>query len=204
MVVLFLVTVFTLALVHLFPGGPVRALLGPRASAFQIAYYNHIYGFDQPSYVQYIKWVSQLLHGNLGFSYHLNQSFISHDLSVVRYLSNHIGVMYLGKLVEIGVADEVYLPPAHPYTRGLIDSAPSADPEAERAKGRQGITGELPSAIHPPSGCRFRTRCPFAQEICSTVEPELRPHGVSDHLAACHFPLQPALEVPAATAGQVS
>jgi peptide/nickel transport system ATP-binding protein len=141
------------------------------------------------------------LQRELGLTY----LFISHDLAVVRYLSNHIGVMYLGKLVEIGAADEVYLRPAHPYTKGLIESAPTADPEVERAKIHEGVTGELPSAIHPPSGCRFRTRCPLAQEICSIVEPELRPHGVFDHLAACHFPLQPAIEVPpAATAGQVS
>jgi peptide/nickel transport system ATP-binding protein len=134
----------------------------------------------------------------------LTYLFISHDLSVVRYLSNHIGVMYLGKLVEIGTADEVYLRPAHPYTKGLIESAPTADPEAELAKTHEGITGELPSAIHPPSGCRFRTRCPLAQEICATVEPELKPHGVASHLAACHFALQPALDIPAPAAEQVS
>jgi peptide/nickel transport system ATP-binding protein len=124
----------------------------------------------------------------------LTYLFISHDLSVVRYLSNHIGVMYLGKLVEVGTADEVYLRPAHPYTKGLIESAPTADPEAERAKVHEGITGELPSAIHPPSGCRFRTRCPIAQEICSTVEPELKPYGAANHFAACHFALQPPAE----------
>jgi peptide/nickel transport system ATP-binding protein len=134
----------------------------------------------------------------------LTYLFISHDLSVVRYVSNHIGVMYLGKLVEIGTADEVYLRPAHPYTKGLLESAPTADPEAERAKTHEGISGELPSAIHPPSGCRFRTRCPLAQEICATVEPELKPHGVSNHLAACHFALQPALDLPAPAAEQVS
>jgi peptide/nickel transport system ATP-binding protein len=125
----------------------------------------------------------------------LTYLFISHDLSVVRYLSNHIGVMYLGKLVEIGTADEVYLRPAHPYTKGLIESAPTADPAAERAKVHEGITGELPSAIHPPTGCRFRTRCPLAQEICGTVEPELKPYGVANHLAACHFALQPPVNV---------
>jgi peptide/nickel transport system ATP-binding protein len=127
----------------------------------------------------------------------LTYLFISHDLSVVRYLSNHIGVMYLGKLVEIGTADEVYLRPAHPYTKGLIESAPTADPDAERPKTHEGISGELPSALHPPSGCRFRTRCPLAQEICATVEPELKPYGVPNHLAACHFALQPPVDVPA-------
>ncbi len=140
------------------------------------------------------------LQRELGLTY----LFISHDLSVVRYLSNHIGVMYLGKLVEIGAADEVYLRPAHPYTKGLIESAPTADPEAERAKIQVGISGELPSAIHPPSGCRFRTRCPLAQEICATVEPELKPHGVAKHLAACHFALQPPVAAPAAATEQVS
>jgi len=136
----------------------------------------------------------------------LTYLFISHDLSVVRYLSNHIGVMYLGKLVEIGTADEVYLRSAHPYTKGLIESAPTADPATERAKVHEGITGELPSAIHPPSGCRFRTRCPIAQEICSTVEPELKAYGTANHFAACHFALQPPVEAltPPAAEQQVS
>jgi peptide/nickel transport system ATP-binding protein len=126
------------------------------------------------------------LQRELGLTY----MFISHDLAVVRYLSDHIGVMYLGKLVEVGQAEKVYLQPAHPYTKGLIDSAPVADPGAEKAKVREGVTGELPSAIHPPSGCRFRTRCPFAQERCAEEEPLLRSFG-HGHLAACHFPLIP-------------
>jgi len=131
------------------------------------------------------------LQRELGLTY----LFISHDLAVVRYLSTRIGVMYLGKLVEVGPADEVYLTPAHPYTRGLIDSAPTPDPHAERAKVDAGVRGELPSAIHPPSGCRFRTRCPLAQEICAEVEPPLRPFSVNSHQAACHFPLQTPIEV---------
>ena len=140
------------------------------------------------------------LQRELGLTY----LFISHDLSVVRYLSNHIGVMYLGKLVEIGTADEVYLRPAHPYTKGLIESAPTADPVTERSKVHAGITGELPSALHPPTGCRFRTRCPLAQEICSTVEPELKPYGVASHMAACHFALQPPVGAVTTAAEQVS
>jgi peptide/nickel transport system ATP-binding protein len=138
------------------------------------------------------------LQSELGLTY----LFISHDLSVVRYLSNHIGVMYLGKLVEIGPADEVYLRPAHPYTKGLIESAPTADPATERAKVHEGIVGELPSAIHPPSGCRFRTRCPIAQEICSSVEPELKYYGTGSRLAACHFALQPPVEATAPPAAE--
>ena len=141
------------------------------------------------------------LQRRLGLTY----LFISHDLAVVRYLSDDIGVMYLGKLVEIGPADKVYGTPAHPYTKGLIDSAPVADPAAERAKVHEGVTGELPSAISPPSGCRFRTRCPFAQDRCAEEEPLLRPFGPG-HLAACHFPLiTPAPELtvaaPAAAGG---
>ncbi len=120
----------------------------------------------------------------------LTYLFISHDLGVVRYLSDKIGVMYLGKLVEIGPAEEVYLRPAHPYTRGLLDSAPVADPATERAKVNEGVTGELPSAIHPPSGCRFRTRCPRAQAVCAEVEPPMTPFAGEGHLAACHFPME--------------
>jgi peptide/nickel transport system ATP-binding protein len=104
----------------------------------------------------------------------LTYLFISHDLSVVRYMANTIGVMYLGKLVEVGPAQEVYFRPVHHYTKGLIDTVPVADPSLERAKEHQGVRGELPSATAPPSGCRFRTRCPVS---------------VSGHRAACHFPL---------------
>ncbi len=135
------------------------------------------------------------LQSELGLTY----MFISHDLAVVRYLSSQIGVMYLGKLVEVGPADEVYLTPAHPYTRGLIDSAPVADPEAEKAKVKAGIRGELPSAIHPPSGCRFRTRCPLAEDICAEVEPGLSQFSPAGHMAACHFPLQQPIGADAGT-----
>jgi len=119
----------------------------------------------------------------------LSYLFISHDLSVVRYVSDRIGVMYLGKLVEIGPAESVYSKPIHHYTRGLLDTIPVADPEVEKAKASSGIVGELPSAINPPSGCRFRTRCPAAQEICAQVEPPLAPYGTEGHQAACHFPI---------------
>jgi oligopeptide/dipeptide ABC transporter ATP-binding protein len=118
---------------------------------------------------------------------------ISHDLAVVKYLSDRIGVMYLGKLVEIGTGDDIYERPAHPYTDALLKTIPLPDPEAEQAKGEVFIQGELPSPISPPSGCRFRTRCPIAQDKCSEVVPELRSFGPG-HLAACHFPLQPPIE----------
>ncbi len=180
---------------HEFSGGQRQRLGFARALLLNpqvIVADEPVSALDVSVQAQVLNMMRDLQH-ELGLTY----MFISHDLSVVRYLSNHIGVMYLGKLVEVGAADEVYLRPAHPYTKGLIESAPTADPAAERAKVHAGITGELPSAIHPPSGCRFRTRCPIAQDICSTVEPELKPHGVAGHLAACHFALQPPVEVTA-------
>jgi peptide/nickel transport system ATP-binding protein len=121
---------------------------------------------------------------------------ISHDLSVVKYLADRIGVLYLGKLVEIGPSESIYTGAAHPYTAGLLEAVPEPDPTVERAKQSEPITGDLPSAVDPPSGCRFRTRCPRARDRCGAEEPPLRPFG-DDHLAACHFPLQPALPDPA-------
>jgi peptide/nickel transport system ATP-binding protein len=124
----------------------------------------------------------------------LTYLLISHDLSVVRHLSHRIGVMYLGKLVETGPAEEVSLRPRHPYTRGLIDTVPVADPRAEHEKksGREsgGVRGELPSARTPPSGCRFRTRCPRARDRCAVEEPRMRDFDANGHQAACHFPLE--------------
>jgi peptide/nickel transport system ATP-binding protein len=134
------------------------------------------------------------LQADLGLTYIV----ISHDLSVVRYLADQIGVMYLGKLVETGPAEEIYLRPAHPYTASLLEAIPVPDPRQERAKSSAVIRGELPSALHPPSGCRFRTRCPRAQERCAAEEPLPQLFGPG-HLAACHFPLQPAA-TPAAAA----
>ena len=118
---------------------------------------------------------------------------ISHDLAVVRYLADTIGVMYLGKLVEIGPAADVYERTAHPYTRGLIDAVPIPDPVLEKQRETVPVRGELPSALDPPSGCRFRTRCPLAQDVCAEIEPPLRSFGGA-HRAACHFPLQEPVE----------
>jgi peptide/nickel transport system ATP-binding protein len=118
---------------------------------------------------------------------------ISHDMAVVKYLADRIGVMYLGKMVETGSADDIYQRPVHHYTAGLIATIPEPDPDKERAKRVVPITGELPSAVHPPSGCRFRTRCPAAAPICAEEEPPLRPFGPG-HMAACHVPLHPPIE----------
>jgi peptide/nickel transport system ATP-binding protein len=114
---------------------------------------------------------------------------ISHDLAVVKYLADRIGVMYLGKLVEIGPGDDIYARPAHPYTEGLIKAIPIPDPALAR-RAEPAVRGELPSPIDPPPGCRFHTRCPRAQLRCSEEVPELRPFGPG-HFAACHYPLQP-------------
>ncbi len=113
---------------------------------------------------------------------------ISHDLAVVKYLADRIAVMYLGKVVELGTGDDIYRRPAHPYTDALIKTIPLPDPAAEKAKTEVGITGELPSPIFPPSGCRFHTRCPRAQPLCADKEPLLRRFGPTQQ-AACHFPL---------------
>jgi peptide/nickel transport system ATP-binding protein len=114
---------------------------------------------------------------------------ISHDLAVVKYLADRIAVMYLGKVVELGTGDDIYRRPVHPYTDALIKTIPVPDPAAERAKTEVGIRGELPSPISPPSGCRFRTRCPRAQALCAEEEPRLRRFGPTQE-AACHFPLR--------------
>jgi oligopeptide/dipeptide ABC transporter ATP-binding protein len=129
------------------------------------------------------------LQSDLGLTYVV----ISHDLSVVKYLADRVGVMYLGKLVEIGSAEQVYATPAHPYTDLLLKSIPEPDPEKGNDAQQAAIVGELPSAIDPPSGCRFRTRCPRAQEICAIEEPPLRPFATGQR-AACHFPLQEVID----------
>jgi len=118
----------------------------------------------------------------------LSYVFVSHDLAVVYYMADTIGVMYLGKIVEIGDAEAVFRTPAHPYTQGLLDAMPVPDPRLANVNRDRQVHGELPSAADPPSGCRFRTRCARAQEICASEEPQLERFG-DNHRAACHFPL---------------
>lgn len=119
--------------------------------------------------------------------YGLTLMFISHDLSVVRNVSDRLAVMYLGKMCEIGDGDLIYAQPAHPYTQVLLAALP--DPTNPHFGSADALDSELPSPINPPSGCRFRTRCPSAQEMCAEVEPEIAQVGDSDQWVACHFPL---------------
>jgi oligopeptide/dipeptide ABC transporter ATP-binding protein len=122
------------------------------------------------------------LRAELGLSY----LFIAHDLALVKQVSDRVAVMYLGKLCEVGPGEALYRQPLHPYTRALLDSIPSTEPGGTRASAT--IKGEPPSPINPPSGCRFRTRCPRATDLCANEEPPPR-ELASGHVVACHFPL---------------
>jgi oligopeptide/dipeptide ABC transporter ATP-binding protein len=125
----------------------------------------------------------------------LSYLFVSHDLSVMRQMADRIAVMYLGQIVEVADTEELFTNPRHPYTQALLSAAPVADPTVGRARRRIVLQGDPPSPVDPPTGCRFRTRCPLARPECAEARPPLEPTGAQGHLAACLFPVDSIAEL---------